>query len=611
VTSDVLIVGAGPAGSMAAIALARQGLTVRVIDDGADRGESHDLLVNAPTLAALDSLGGLTGLPVRHVDEMEIRFGHARPRVLAGLANGVCDRDQLRDSLHRLMAAAGVEHIRARAEGFPMDARHVVMAAGAGDRPATSAYAAGRTYAGRFAGEAARVLLQSVTPDAADPRQMPSFLRVLPGNDGVVTVSLTTLGDRDLDLTRLTAAFGDALEPAGPVVSGPVDTGFSPDMAVSPDELRIGDAAGLVNPFTGDGLGYAIESALLAVQSIMDNKADPAAARLAYRHRLGSAFVGYFESARHAARRYHLAWRILESAAEDDGPFFVKGYRAILLPEGINGLATERMSPDWSLAPFLAACDEVAVSAVRHEWPFLARLLAEEGAGVGQQLRPALLFASALTSSGGPPEVDHAPVGAAIELATFGTLAFLSPGGRHRPSVRGIDWTLATTVLAGDFLLSQASRLIAGAAPGLSWAFAEWLADLTAMRATRASATELFGALFEFPARIGAQLANADPPVAREVRDIGYHCGEMFLLGEDVLALQGKRTRLDLTSAGMADRGISSTLDLGKAELSCRDIHRLTREAIAGIPHPRSARLLRRFADAVAAPVIQGKEPRP
>ncbi|ONI76320.1 hypothetical protein ALI144C_37320 [Actinosynnema sp. ALI-1.44] len=602
-TPGVFVVGAGPAGSVAAVALARQGLTVQVVDHDADRGESHDLLVNAPTLATLDSMGVLTGLRVRPVDEMEIQLGRARPRVLSGLGGAVVDRDQLRWNLHALMADAGVE----RVSGLPKGSCHLIIATGAGTRPSTSVYSTGRTYARTFAGHADRVVLRSVTPNADDPRQMPSFLRVLPGDDGVLTVTLTVLGDHEFDPAMLAGPF----EPVGPVVSGPVDTGFSPDLAVGPDWMRIGDVAGLVNPFTGDGLGHAVESAMLAVRSIVDHKADPAAARSAYRRRLGSAFVGYFETARHAARRYHLAWRILESAAEDDGPFFVKGHRAILLPEGIGGLATERMPRDWSMVPFLTACDEVAVSTVRHEWPFLARLLADEGSGAGQQVRPALLFASALTASGGPPDVGYAPVGAAIELATLGTLAFLSPSGHRPPPGRGIDWTMATTVLAGDFLLSQASRLVAAAAPDCSWAFAEWLAELTAMRATRAPATALFGALFEFPARIGAQLATTDPAVVRVVRDIGHHCGEMFLLGEDVLALRGERTRLDLTAAGMADRGISSTLGLAAAELSCADTHRRTREAAAKIPHLRCARLLLGFADAVAAPVTNGKEDQP
>jgi hypothetical protein len=48
-------------------------------------------------------------------------------------------------------------------------------------------------------------------------------------------------------------------------------------------------------------------------------------------------------------------------------------------------------------------------------------------------------------------------------------------------AARGVDWALASTVLAGDFLLSQASDLVARSAPAISWAFADWLAELDVM----------------------------------------------------------------------------------------------------------------------------------
>jgi hypothetical protein len=75
-------------------------------------------------------------------------------------------------------------------------------------------------------------------------------------------------------------------------------------------------------------------------------------------------------------------------------------------------------------------------------------------------------------------------------------------------------------VLAGDFLLSVVARLVASTAPQASWAFADWLAELTRLRVLRLSgggaAVDLFATLFEFPARIGAWLAGARwPPYER------------------------------------------------------------------------------------------------
>src|SRR5262249_14870413 len=149
-----------------------------------------------------------------------------------------------------------------------------------------------------------------------------------------------------------------------------------------------------------------------------------------YRGALARAFVGYFESARHASRRYHLAWRILAATSGSPHPFYAKGRRAILLPGGLAGLGSEDepsipSGEELVLLPFLAACDEVSVATVRNEWPFLARLAITGATRRG--LRPATLFFAAMAAAGGAPKVEYAPVGAAIELATLGALAFLGP----------------------------------------------------------------------------------------------------------------------------------------------------------------------------------------
>ncbi|HEY3682199.1 MAG TPA: hypothetical protein VGL93_04135 [Streptosporangiaceae bacterium] len=313
-----------------------------------------------------------------------------------------------------------------------------------------------------------------------------------------------------------------------------------------------------------------------------------------YGRRLAATFVGYFETARHATRRYHLAWRVLAAGAGSEHPFFAKGRRAILLPEGFSGLtAVERMDLGRADAvlfgPFLAACDEVAIATVRREWPFLARL-AVAGEGVAHHgLRPAVPFFAALYAGGTRPAISRARLGAAIELALLGTLALLGPAPSTQPAQpgpsapperpaqrgpsapperpappgppaspatsppRGIDWALTSTILAGDFLLAQASRLVAEAAPEVSWAFADWLGELAELRALRldpgsgVAASAVYSALLEFPARIGAQLGGCPPATVRALREFGLRCGEVFLHAEDVLALRGERTRLDTT----------------------------------------------------------------
>ncbi|QKW38619.1 hypothetical protein HUT06_35195 [Actinomadura sp. NAK00032] len=410
-------------------------------------------------------------------------------------------------------------------------------------------------------------------------------------------------------------------------------SGFTPDNAVVDGRLRVGDAAGLVNPFTGEGLGYAVESGVAAARCITANLHDPERAGKDYRRRLAASYVGYFETARHAARRYHLTWRVLASTADSDRPFFAKARRAVLFPDGLAGLtAAERMLlPDAeaaSLKPFLVACDEVAVSAVRRDWPFLARLVVTAETASHQRLRPAVPFFAALGAGGRPPDVAWATVGAAIELATLGALAFLGPSApARRDGGRAVDWGTTSVILAGDFLLAQAARLVATYAPEISWSFADWLSDLTALRLERVTgppgpanvpATALFAALLEFPARIGGQLGGAAPPVVDALRDYGRQCGHAFLHTEDVLALSGRTGRLDSTLAAMLEGRISAITDHLAADqeitadllnrdtgLRLRAIKAATAESEAAeqraltaaeaVPDPRAARMLREF----------------
>ncbi|MFJ7218293.1 hypothetical protein [Amycolatopsis sp. NPDC098790] len=412
-----------------------------------------------------------------------------------------------------------------------------------------------------------------LAPTADDPRGHPRCAWFAP-TPGGCTIGASALGagaaedllDEAVEaLAELDPRVRECV-PAGPAISGPLSCGFSPGSAAGPDGLRVGDAAGLVNPFTGEGLSGAVQSGRLAARAILSEVDDPAAARREYERLLGAAFVGYFETARHAARRYHLAWRVLAAGAGSEHPFYAKGRRAVVLPEGASALAGAEPlelppATRLRLLPFLAACDEVCLSIVRGDWPFLARMFTADREEE-LLLRPAIGFFAALTAGGGRPARGDASVAAAIELATLGALAFLGPAGTPK-DVRGVDWESATTVLAGDYLLGQASRLIAEAVPDLSWSFSDWLGELAALRAnvvtTGVEAEAVFASLFEFPLRIGAALGGADAEVFRACGEV---LGKLFLRTEDVLALRGERTRLDATLTDLLGGRISPLPEL-------------------------------------------------
>ncbi|MGW0809963.1 FAD-dependent monooxygenase [Nonomuraea sp. NPDC002799] len=662
--ADVLIVGAGPAGAIAAAELARHGLrTVLAGEAGGEAGgevageADYDLVLGGAAMRALASVGALQEVAAHVVDTVELRLGQGGGRVLPEAVNAACGRRHLVDGLRRIAVTAGATWLPRRVTdpvrregawhastgGTTVSARHLVVATGApsGGTPHATGLLCARPYSG--VDLTSSIVLALPAPRTIDPAERPTCVWAVPGaQPGTCTIGASRLGSGSQDellgialavLTEGDQRFAGAT-PAGPPVSGVLNSGFAPELSVPGDgRLLVGDAAGLVNPFTGEGLSYAVQSGLLAARAIADHPDDPGAAGRTYTRRLSATFVGYFETATHAARRYHLAWRVLVATADDERPVSAKVRRAVLTPEGFSGLTAADLmplsAPDVALlGPFLFACDEVAVSTVRREWPFIARLLIAGEHGPHQRLRPAAPFFAALLAGGNPPDPAFATLAAAIELATLGALAFLGPTPERAAPGRRVDWAVASTLLAGDFLLAQASRLVAAAAPQVSWSFADWLGELAALRtaridpAGRSRAGEVFAALLEFPSRIGAQLGGAAPETTRALRSFGNHSGHAFLHAEEVLAVRGERTRLDVTLSGMfagrlsdipdtlphitadllaGDPGARSTA-LHLAETACRDAHRAALDALENVAHPVSARMLRSFVATVCAP---------
>jgi len=560
--SQAVVVGAGPAGAVAAAVLARGGMPV-VLAGREDLGPEYDVLLGSPARDILRSIGvAVDDWPLRPVT---IAFDAGTSHAVPDAGYAVVDSRVLRETLRDHAVRCGAD-FRPTAPEAP----HVVLAGGAGESAGTGVSCA-RRFAGPVVGD--RVVLRLLAPPADDPRGRPrcAWLAPVPGG--------CTIGASALDAVPAGELMAEAVEalaeldprvrdcvPDGPLASGPLSCGFSPGSVAGPGGLRVGDAAGLVNPFTGEGLSGAVQSGRLAARAILGARDDPAAARREYERSLAAAFVGYFETSRHAARRYHLTWRVLAAGAGSRHSFYVKGRRAVVLPEGVSALAGAEplelpAATRARVLPFLAACDEVCLSVVRGDWPFLARMFTVDREEK-LLLRPAIGFFAALTAGRDGPARGDASVAAAIELATLGALAFVGPAATPR-EVRGVDWESATTVLAGDYLLGQASRLIAAAAPGLAWSFSDWLGELTSLRAavvtTGAGAEAVFASLFEFPLRIGAALGGAD---AEAFRTCGATLGRLFLRVEDVLALRGDRTRLDTTLPDLLEGRISALPEL-------------------------------------------------
>ncbi|GHF41000.1 hypothetical protein FHX82_004902 [Amycolatopsis bartoniae] len=622
---DVLIAGAGPAGSTAARALAEAGLDVVVLERRDPLPEYHVALEPGPVP------GGTAGVVLSFGDAPPRRFDDARVQVLPY-------RDAVL-SVREAAVAAGarlVEAEPARVRRGDAEIEDVVRRFG---EPVVLLDATGATGAGPGRGWAttgtwrgcalADEVLTHLTQPGANLSTVPLVVRAVPVPGGRATITVTTMSASPLPHQEVAAVVRGAdprlagALPVGALVDHPVNAGFTPDGATPDGVLTLGEAAGLVNPFTGDGIANAVRSGELAAQAVLASPGDAERIAHAYRRGLRSAFVGYFQSARHAVRHYHLAWRILASSSTSEHPFHRQSHRAVLLGGAMaHDSLRQRRHPDEVtvyLAPFTLACNEVMVRRIGDEWPLLAMHTLGGREPVRHALRPSTLFAGALLSAGGHPDVRHAPVAAAIELALLGALAHSVPASEAEPLARGVDWRYASAVIAADYLLATATEVLTTTRPELAAAFSAWLASLVALRAEE-RVVPLWESFFEFPARTGAHLAGAGDADVAAVRRLGRTCGRLFLLAEDLALLHGRRSRLDTTLGGALAAGLSGLPDLAgtadeeeiryrrpalsavceeslAAELSAAD------RAVAGLADARCRRVLNHFARSLAEPV--------
>ena len=307
---DVLIVGAGPAGSVAAAVLARAGARVRLLDRAIfPREKLCGDTVNPGTLAVLRGLDLAASIEERglRVDGMRVTGEHGvaiegrYPRDLSGRALRRRDLDwallqqaiaagaqfeagaAVRRAFIDRRGVAGVaigghrsEHeLRARVT-IAADGRHSTMAFGLGvarhpERPrrwAIGAYyenVAGVTTLGEMHVRRGRYI-----GVAAVPGGLANVCVVRPSRPGDAALrDRVALLQHELARdAHLRHRFADARLVQPPVMLGPLAvevTGTAIDGL-----LLAGDAAGFIDPMTGDGMRFAVRGAELAAAAALD-----------------------------------------------------------------------------------------------------------------------------------------------------------------------------------------------------------------------------------------------------------------------------------------------------------------------------------------------------
>jgi menaquinone-9 beta-reductase len=336
--ADVLVVGAGPGGSGAAHGLAAQGLRALLLDRAEfPREKVCGDGLTPRAVAALDAMGVLASLgplarPVAEVDL--VAPGSARvTATVPPPAMAVVRRVDLDDAIRRKAVEAGaVFEGGVRVDAVVPDAGGVTVHASRGGSPATyrarlAIVATGASIAllrqmNILRRPPATMLAARAYAGHAAPRVEIHFAGVpLPGYGWVfpVTADSANVGVGFFRTPRRTAPssrgacerFLDMLGGTHDAIrSYPLRVDFPASPVWTERVLLAGEAAGLVNPLTGEGIDYALESGRIA--------AEHAAAFVAGEtsgSRFGAAGAAYERALRRRFERLFAVCRLLRNAS--------------------------------------------------------------------------------------------------------------------------------------------------------------------------------------------------------------------------------------------------------------------------------------------------------
>ncbi len=684
--ADVIVVGAGPAGAAAAFHLSARGWSVLLLDRRQfPRDKSCGDALTRPAVRRLAEMGVLARLPsARRIHGVRLRMRGKGWRDFRYAGDEADHRYGLvvpRLELDRCCVAAatgaGAQLQQVEVTGLLRDDRGAVRGVVGHGATGPVELSAGVVFAAdgatsRLADEAGLtapkrpqrgIAIRGYYDDVEDLEAMLEVhMPITADNDSVLASYgwVFPTGERSANIgvgvvergeaASISRLFGSflarlveddarfrAVRATSPWRAAPLRYDFSPERCFTDGLVLVGDAAGMVSPFTGEGISFALESGALAAEAVDQVLAGSSSDLSSYGALLGQRFAGYFETGREGARRFRLAWHLLEDTFDSDRPLYRAARRAMLFPEGLGESYVHELVDDAEpyvkqlrtrLGPDTLAVGEIITTALRREWPFVAHLAGAALDDPHIPLRPAvLLLIASYFSSEAVDDVQRAA--AAMELGNLAALCHLSieDGDVGRS---GRDCGASLAVLVGDLLLMRAIETSCGLDAAAGHAIADAVARLCAARleAARsggagsvkghlASVEATSAQLSALPCRVGAILAGLAEPEVHALERYGSHLGTAWHLADEVLVVSGV-TPGYVEVAGV-DRGegllglpfhlaLEATNDaelakLGAAtELSDEDGRLIRNTILAAGGDLRALRLARQYAaDAVRA----------
>ncbi len=329
---NIAIVGAGPAGSAAAYFLARGGLDVALIDKATfPRDKTCGDGVSPRALHVLDQMGLLAGLAARSFRVNRLDFYTPNSRLctasvphMSGLPGYtlIVPRFILDDEIRKRAIEAGAKFyqlditgvmkdgnriVGVKSNGATVTAKLTVIATGAATRLLQQT---GLLHGKPALMVAARQYFEHLPPLADrlefyfDHIPLPGYGWLFPTSPTSANIGAGYFGPhanspRSLlenfyrDHPRVRELIKNAT-PVGPIKGYPLRVDFPDATVMIEGGIAVGEAIGLVNPFTGEGIDYALESGQIAAECILAARDYTPNGLRDYPRRLNARFRNYF-----------------------------------------------------------------------------------------------------------------------------------------------------------------------------------------------------------------------------------------------------------------------------------------------------------------------------